>query len=624
MPVSRFYNPVSGKVQTPDPNDPVGMQQLGNTTYFDFGAQQAFGQMPAPVTPSETGAEAYLKALGRIPDMPRDLMRMNKQQRQQIGYEPSMSIGDLRLADEQAMKSKPAQSNVINRGGMGKAGRGGKSQFDLGPQFLPDSADWPGLEPLEMPSSDVSDKPWDLDDNTNADVAPGTKLDPQPEKPVAPDLNTPRGMFEALSKKYPDILTRNLEEMEQARVTPQDVESLSDRAGLGSLFIAASKAASSAGAVGGKQAESIAPQIVQREDTLARQRLKDRLDVADSNMSLSAKAVDLAMKQINFADEREQYDQNSEVSRFARDFMRSEFDVNVPDNVPAYQLKQFLPAVVQKYQAAERAKYQSALLGQKTAENLLNDAYKRYKVATESGDKQAQLEAEKDIVRLKAMEKPAVKTEQTLLDQAYAELDTANRSGDINAIQKAEQKIRNLRQLSKAPAAAKTTAKVPETPREKLQNKLIEKDAEVYQKRLQGLQKLDGGLQSLDEAKSAGEVVQIGQSLLKTLNDPENSDAVGAEEVKRLAAELQPFGLMTPGKLIQVGRDLPAFKDRVRKLRERLYNTANLQFKAINQKMPDLVDPPPTYGTPTGAASGMSPERKARLEELRRKLRGGQ
>lgn len=408
MPMSPFYKSLAARVDVPNPDDPVAIQQLGNTTYFDFGAQQAFGQLPAPVTQSETGAEAYLKALGKIPDMPRDLMRMNKQQRQQIGYEPSMSIGDLRLADEQAMKSKPAQSNVINRGGMGKAGRGGKSQFDIGPQFLPDSADWPGLEPLEMPYSDVSDKPWDLDDNTNADVAPGTKLDPQPEKPVAPDLNTPRGMFEALSKKYPDILTRNLEEMEQARVTPQDVEDLSDRAGLGSLFIAASKAASSAGAVGGKQAESIAPQIVQREETLARQRLKDRLDVAESNMGLSAKAVDLAMKQINFSDEREQYDPNSEVSRFARDFMRSEFDVNVPDNVPAYQLKQFLPAVVQKYQATERAKYQSALLGQRTEENLLNDAYKRYEAALKSGDRQAQIEAQKFIANLKAMAKPPV------------------------------------------------------------------------------------------------------------------------------------------------------------------------------------------------------------------------
>lgn len=586
MPVSRFYNPVSGKVQTPDPNDPVAMQQLGNTTYFDFGAQQAFGQLPAPVTPTETGAEAYLKALGRIPDMPRDLMRMNKQQRQQIGYEPSMSIGDLRRADEQAMKSKPAQSNVINRGGMGKAGRGGKSQFDVGPQFLPDSADWPGLEPLEMPYSDVSDKPWDLDDNTNADVAPGTKLDPQPEKPVAPDLNTPRGMFEALSKKYPDILTRNLEEMEQARVTPQDVEDVSDRAGLGSLFIAASKAASSAGAVGGKQAESIAPQIVQREDTLARQRLKDRLDVAESNMGLSAKAVDLAMKQINFADEREQYDPNSEVSRFARDFMRSEFEVNVPDNVPAYQLKQFLPAVVQKYQATERAKYQSALLGQKTEENLLNDAYKRYQVATQSGDKKAQIEAQKEIATLKAMAKP--------------------------------------------PSAAK--APKPEKPvlteAEKVRNELVKDDAKVYQKRLRGIQKLDGSLKSLDEAKTAGEIVQIGQSLLKTLNDTENSDAVGAEEVKRLAAELQPFGVMTANKVIQVGRDLPGFVERVRKLREVLYNTAKIQYDTINTKMPGVVDAPPTYGTqsdtlPSGKKR-LTPEERKKLEDFRRRKEGGQ
>jgi hypothetical protein len=148
-------------------------------------------------------------------------------------------------------------------------------------------------------------------------------------------------------------------------VTEDDLEGLSDRSGLGSLFIAASKAASGAGSIGGKTAESIAPAIVNREDTLARQRLKDRMDVASENMQMNAKAVDLAIKQINFADEREQYDPNSDVSQFARDFMKQEFDVNVPANVPAYQLKQFMPAVVQKYQAEERARYQGALLGYK-------------------------------------------------------------------------------------------------------------------------------------------------------------------------------------------------------------------------------------------------------------------
>jgi hypothetical protein len=169
-----------------------------------------------------------------------------------------------------------------------------------------------------------------------------------------------------------------------------------------------------------------------------------------------------------------------------------------------------------------------------------------------------------------------------------------------------------------------SAAKVPQTPREKLQYKLVEKDAEVYQKRLQGLQKLDGGLKSLDDAATAEQVVQIGQSMLKTLNDPENSDAVGVDEAKRLADELQSWSVLGPGGLLRIGRDLPGFKQRVKLLRDRLYNTANTQFKAINEKTPDLVDAPPAYEATTGAASGMSTDRKARLQELRRKLRGGQ
>lgn len=581
MPVSQYYKPLTGNVKTPNPDDPVAMQQLGNTTYFDFDAQQAFGRMPAPVTQSETGAEAYLKALGKIPDMPRDLMRMTPAQRESIGYTEK--------------PVRPAQSNVINRGGMGKAGRGGKSQFDVGPQFLPDSADWPGLEPLEMPYSDVSDKPWDLDDNTNADVAAGTKLDPQPEKPVAPDLNTSRGMFEALSKKYPDILTRNLEEMEQARVTPQDVEDLSDRSGLGSLFIAASKAASGAGAVGGKQAESIAPQIVQREDTLARQRLKDRLDVAESNMGLSAKAVDLAMKQINFADEREQYDPNSEVSRFARDFMRSEFEVNVPDNVPAYQLKQFLPAVVQKYQASERAKYQSALLGQKTEENLLNDAYKRYQVATQSGDKQAQIEAQKEIARIRSMAKApgaakAPKPEKMLgsvpADVAKVEMDLAKQFRGDKTVQAHQLMQNELRQLDALVTQGSSYS----------DQALITKFSKI----------LDPG-SVVRETEFA--ITERGGGLIKAIENYASKVAGGGR--------LQPSQRQ---EMIDAARAL-----------------ANGVAENYRQKRKEYADQGALYGArpeaivgaesaPSAGAkpSGLSEDKKKRLEELRQKLRGGQ
>lgn len=466
-PYSRYYTPVTkpltGNVQVPGPNDPVDVSRQGNTTYMDFGidAQNAFGNLPAPVTQSERGAEALLRAMGRIPDMPRDLMRMNLEERQKIGALPQFGKPE-----------KPTESYGLNRGGSGKAGRGtgtmpqfGQSQFDTGA----------GYEPLEMKWSEISDKPWELDENTNVDVSPGTSLTPKPETNIVdkePDLQSPRGMYEALAKKYPDLLTQNLDQLQQGRVTMEDVDALRDQSGLGSLFIAASKAASGAGSIGGKTAESIAPTIVQREDTLARQRLKDRMDVASENMALNAKAVDLAMKQINFADEREQYDPNSEVSKFARQFMRDEFHVNVPDDVPAYQLKQFLPAVVQKYQAQETGAYRNAMLGQRTQESALVDAYKRWEAALKSGDKEKELQAKKDIANINAKAKvtiaqtkaqtpKAAKTPtmfgETTKEQMKAEMDLAKAFSNedvVKSFSKVKTHANRLFELAKNPPTA--------------------------------------------------------------------------------------------------------------------------------------------------------------------------
>lgn len=577
-PYPQNYKPISGDVAIPDSTDPVDVQQFGRDTYFDFGMGT---REPAAAVPSGSLVQGLRELiLGKQPIPPAPPMPATPAM-------PSLSIGDLRMMDERAIApmpvtakpARPTESYGLNRGGTGGAGRGGTAQFGKS-QF-----DVETYTPPEMSIADMrmlDDKPWDLDENTNADVQSGTSLTPKSDENIVdkePDLQTPQGLYQALAKKYPDILTQNLDQLQQSRVSMEDVDALRDRGGLGSLFIAASKAAAGAGAVGGKTAESVAPTIVNREDLLARQRLKDRMDVASENMAMNAKAVDLAIKQINFADEREQYDPNSEVSRFARDFMREEFQVNVPDNVPAYQLKQFLPAIVQKYQAQETGAYRNAML------------------EAQSGIKKTQIEAT-------ATEKKAQREFQETQNKLNRDLQ---------------------REIAREKIKAKPAAKVPETPKEKLQNKLVEKDAEVYQKRVQGLQKLDGGLKALDDATTAEQVVQIGQSLLKTLNDPENSDAVGTEEAKRLADELQSWSVLGPKGLLRIGRDLPGFKQRVKLLRDRLYNTATSQYQSINQKMPDLVDPPPTYGAPSGA-TGMSPERKARLEELRKRklMRGGQ
>lgn len=449
MPMSPYYKPMAGNVKVPGKDDPVDVQQVGKDTFMDFeispdaniGAAQSYSRSMGarrPVTQSEISADALIRAQLGVPDIPLDLL--------QYGTPKAMPPMPPQLSSKPA---RPAESYGLNRGGTGGAGRGGaaqfgKSQFDIGPQFM------------DAPE-EIDDKPWELDEQTKEDVTPGLSLTPKPDENVVdkePDLQSPQGLYQALSKRYPDILTQNLDQLQQSRVSMEDVDALRDRSGLGTLFIAASKAASGAGSIGGKTAESIAPEIVNREDALARQRLKDRLDVASENMAMNAKAVDLAMKQINFADEREQYDPNSDVSKFARQFMKDEFQVTVPDSVPAYQLKQFLPAVVQKYQAEERAKYQSALLGQRTEENLLNDAYKRYETATRSGDKKAQIEAQKEIARLREMKKAepkAPKPEKMIgdvpADVAKIEMDLAKQFRADKTVQAHQLMQNEMRQI---------------------------------------------------------------------------------------------------------------------------------------------------------------------------------
>jgi hypothetical protein len=582
MPVSKFYKPLSGNVKVPGEEDPVEIGRQGNTTSMDFGfgpeanieAAQQYGRAMGsrrPVTQSEISEDALMRSQLGVPDIPLDLLQFGR------GV-PQMPAP---LANKPA---KPVESYGTNRGGTGSAGRGqlGKSQFDI----------MPALEPLEM-----NDKPWELDDNTAADVTPGLSFTQKPEENVVdkePDLQSPRGLYQALAKKYPDILTQNLDQLQKSRVTEEDLEGLSDRSGLGSLFIAASKAASGAGSIGGKTAESIAPAIVNREDTLARQRLKDRMDVASENMQMNAKAVDLAIKQINFADEREQYDPNSDVSQFARDFMKQEFDVNVPANVPAYQLKQFMPAVVQKYQAKERAQYQGALLGQRTEESLINDAYRRYQTATQSGDKQAQIEAQKEIARLRAMQKaqpqaPKPEKPQKMLgdvpaDVAKIEMDLARQFRADKTVQAHQLMQNELRQLESLASEATPLS----------DQALITKFAKI----------LDPG-SVVRETEFA--ITERGGGLITAgLNLVDKTRGKGRLQPEQRAQMLQAARSLTAGVNEEYAKKRKEFS----------------QQGSLYGARPEAIIGAETVAPSAQPSSGMSPERKARLEELRRK-RGG-
>jgi hypothetical protein len=134
-----------------------------------------------------------------------------------------------------------------------------------------------------------------------------------------PDLDTKEGLFAALSMRYPDM---GAKPQRQAEEKP-------DVGMAGVLFEAASQAASKAGSIGGKEAGSGAGKIMESFRQAERQKEKDLID--DEGLAAS------------------------EISGFARNFIRDNLGVNVPETVTASQLKTFMPAITQQYLAQKRS-----------------------------------------------------------------------------------------------------------------------------------------------------------------------------------------------------------------------------------------------------------------------------
>jgi len=210
MPVSKYYRSLSGNVKVPGEEDPVEIGRQGNTTSMDFGLDLAnpgtYSQfLGAPNF--EDIQQQFRREQPRVQAQPSTPAAPSNELFNELLFGRGMPQMPASLAGKPA---KPAESYGTNRGGTGSAGRGqlGKSQFDVQTYAQP-----------EMSIADLrkmDDKPWELDDNTAAGVTPGLSFTQKPNENVVdkePDLQSPRGMYEALAKRYPDILTQNLDQL---------------------------------------------------------------------------------------------------------------------------------------------------------------------------------------------------------------------------------------------------------------------------------------------------------------------------------------------------------------------------------------------------------------------------
>jgi hypothetical protein len=202
----------------------------------------------------------------------------------------------------------------------------------LGGIDLPEDEPRPQYAGPARPMSQMTEMPEPV--QPEPEMVETTLIDEQ-----TPDLDTKEGLFAALSMRYPDM---GAKPQRQAEEKP-------DVGMAGVLFEAASQAASKAGSIGGKEAGSGAGKIMESFRQAERQKEKDLID--DEGLAAS------------------------EISGFARNFIRDNLGVNVPETVTASQLKTFMPAITQQYLAQKRSE-QAELTQQSQMQRIAETAGK--------------------------------------------------------------------------------------------------------------------------------------------------------------------------------------------------------------------------------------------------------
>lgn len=367
-----------------------------------------------------------------------------------------------------------------------------------------------------------------------------------------PDLDTKEGLFAALSKRYPDMGAKPQRQAEQKQ----------DEGMAGVLFQAASRAASSAGAIGGKQAKSGAGEIVDSFRQAEKQKEKDLID--DESLAVS------------------------EISGFARNFMRDNLGVDVPDNVTAAQLKTFMPAITQQYLAQKRAEQ-----SERTQESQMQRVAETAGRTSERQTAQQEFMAEQNRLNREQREREAAmradKPEKTLgavpADVAKVEMDLAKQFRADKTVQAHQLMQNELRQLESLASEATPLS----------DQALITKFAKI----------LDPG-SVVRETEFA--ITERGGGLITAgLNLVDKTRGKGRLQPEQRAQMLQAARSLTSG----VGEEY------AKKRKE--YADQGALYGARPQAIIGAESAPAT-----AKPNGLSEDKKKRLEELRRKLRGGQ
>lgn len=204
-----------------------------------------------------------------------------------------------------------------------------------------------------------------------------------------------------------------------------------------------------------------------------------------------------------------------------------------------------------------------------------------------------------------------------------AEIDYKTKQGNKLEAMTPFEKQKTFAEIKKLNAEASKAGREAAPGMSKFDQKLRETQGVELAKKTTGLYNvktaMDEALVKLnDPNKTEEQKIKIGQGLLKLLNSAEGSDAVGAEESKRIGDYLEyAMGNLTGPGGLRIGRDLPGFINQVSDYAELLgqrVKAGDKGMEAIRQGTPLSQ-----IGTQSTNQGGLSQQQANRLQELRAK-----
>jgi hypothetical protein len=332
------------------------------------------------------------------------------------------------------------------------------------------------------------------------------------------------------NKLYTDSLQRGMESADQNRVTRDDIDANQRQQTLRNVLSGFSQAAAN---VGGTQ--TVVPGVAQGFDEADKDALGARDRLASQGMQEQQRAIEglqneefrplkLEGTKLQVEGARRQNDMQvqaadpkSSLSQNIRTFYKDRVGINFPDNISALDIESYV-----KDPALTKMAYEN-----------------QWKLMQANQNFSRQQAEENRMFRMEERERDR----QTMIENA---------------------KLRNESNLN---PNAKAYNALPEP------QKIAVKELSTSAAKKQVISnQIEGFLDQWKKSSSNAEKTRVGQQMIKLLNSTEGQDAVGAEEARRLANELEPYTWKSPTGLPRLGQDLKGFENRIEAVRNSLMN----------------------------------------------------